>query len=361
MMGRLIQCPFCTDEIIDIHLRQHLTNGCIGFDRKSDESLAKLSKWAQKQKKGAKDRQEFELVACAEKEKLQIKVRNTKGSKKGLREKKKKQKTQSASKRKKKKLKVLEGFDLKAKIEKIHNEYEKQRKLKDTNKDLGSATNTREGNGQGTGKQITRRPTPTGLRVGLGTAMSTNASLEKTGTEDMIMPVSGTKVKTQICELCGNRFNEDAYQEHIFREHHKVEKKVSWEILNPSSEYRVKDLVNHFKSLQGLKSERIIQWERLEKLDTLNPKTVYVGSNEFMGYVVYVFGDRQKVILECPMPGNATYLISGNWRELTQRRKTDLMNNCGESVERVIHRGSGWFQNVKAKLFGQHRGDSRNL
>jgi len=53
-------------------------------------------------------------------------------------------------------------------------------------------------------------------------------------------------------------------------------------------------------------------WSRIEQIETLKPITRRVGSRKWHGYAVFEFDRSERVILECPVSGNAT--LHSFWR-----------------------------------------------
>ena len=85
-------------------------------------------------------------------------------------------------------------------------------------------------------------------------------------------------------------------------------------------------------------------------INSLNPASIYVGIDEFEGYFVFYFPDELTAILECPIVGNAIYIIKGDWQTLSQLNKRELLTDYQMNVRRVIHKGD-WFSRLKQKLY----------
>jgi hypothetical protein len=58
----------------------------------------------------------------------------------------------------------------------------------------------------------------------------------------------------------------------------------------------------------------------------LKPSSVYVGIGEFDGYIVLAFRQTRKVVLECPIYGNAIYVIHEDWQRLAKMPKFELLS-----------------------------------
>lgn len=127
--------------------------------------------------------------------------------------------------------------------------------------------------------------------------------------------------------------------------------RLPWRIL-PEGEWLSNVLTGHYKNLsfknkwQGKKFDE----NRLMKIESnLNPTHCYVGEKDFEGYVVYCFDWTDKVVLECPIYGNATYVISGNWQEIASVSKWIARYKHSKQVA-AIHHSKLWFEKLKSSL-----------
>lgn len=125
--------------------------------------------------------------------------------------------------------------------------------------------------------------------------------------------------------------------------------KVPWSIL-PPGEYPFDRILRHFAELAG-ESNLKIDEGRLRLIYSLNPTAIYIGTtDEFRRYVIFYFEAEQKAILECPVFGNAIYVIDGDWKELSMLTKEELLRYYQNHVRRVIHKGN-WFDRLTYTLF----------
>lgn len=124
-------------------------------------------------------------------------------------------------------------------------------------------------------------------------------------------------------------------------------KHVFWQIL-PPGEYTFDRIIGHYQHLRSLDNEIIIDKQRLELIYSLKPSELYIGSDEFKRYVVFYFDQACKAVLECPIFGNAIYVIDGGWKYLSQLTKAELMDYPDE-VQRITHKGD-WFSRLKKIL-----------
>jgi hypothetical protein len=126
---------------------------------------------------------------------------------------------------------------------------------------------------------------------------------------------------------------------------------LPFEVLPPgfldSSEYYRAFGSSRAGSQERLKKERE---ERLKFVESLGNHTQYMGSNEIGSkYIVFVF--ESNVVAECPMEGNAIYVIDGlnDWKKLLRNSKTNLLSDYPDRVRRIIHK-TDWQIRLKRAL-----------
>ncbi len=100
--------------------------------------------------------------------------------------------------------------------------------------------------------------------------------------------------------------------------------RLPWRVL-PPGELSVGNVLRHYEGLQRRNPHVVYDRERIAKAFSLNPDRCYVGSDEFDGYIVFAFSRTEKVLLECPVFGNAIYVIHSDWRRLSRTTKQDLL------------------------------------
>ncbi|MFY9558148.1 MAG: hypothetical protein WAV47_25840 [Blastocatellia bacterium] len=106
--------------------------------------------------------------------------------------------------------------------------------------------------------------------------------------------------------------------------------RLPWRLLEPSLNSFNK-IVDHFKSLESKHQNVRYDIERLRRINTLAPTSIYVGLDEFEGYVVFYFEGLKAAVLECPTVGNAVYIIRGDWRSLSRLRYVIRIGKDGYS------------------------------
>ena len=92
--------------------------------------------------------------------------------------------------------------------------------------------------------------------------------------------------------------------------------------------------------------------ERLKFAYGLSPHSIYIGLDKFDGYLAFVFAGTKKVLLECPMEGNAAYIFSESWEKLSRLSKTELLSQHSQVVRRVVHRESTNWKREITRLLG---------
>lgn len=129
---------------------------------------------------------------------------------------------------------------------------------------------------------------------------------------------------------------------------------MSWQLL-PKGEWLFRHLSNHFKHLNSTKKwkNKFFDKTRFQKIEkNLYPNKCFIGKDEFEGYVVYCFDWTSNVVLECPIYGNAIYIIKqGNytWQEIAKSSKWQARTEHSEQVT-VINHSETWLERLKKNL-----------
>jgi hypothetical protein len=71
--------------------------------------------------------------------------------------------------------------------------------------------------------------------------------------------------------------------------------------------------------------------------------------NAWLGYAVYEFTFSDRIVLETPIRGNATYVLSGDWQKMIYLSKAELRSEYADRYTKVVHKGR-WIQRVRAAL-----------
>ena len=123
--------------------------------------------------------------------------------------------------------------------------------------------------------------------------------------------------------------------------------KLNWELL-PTGERSFKKLKDYLQTIPKL-SDVEFDFERLDKIISLNADEIYYGVDEFEGYLVFYFGKIKVAVLDCPIKGNAIYIFGEDWKNLSRLSKSKLLNFYPNKTKRIIHKGD-WFEKLKSLL-----------
>lgn len=128
--------------------------------------------------------------------------------------------------------------------------------------------------------------------------------------------------------------------------------RVNWQIL-PEGEYPFERVKSELQPVLSRikKSKRSFVDKRLERLNSFKPEFMVIGRNGFSGYIVMAYPDRNLYVLESLLYGNATYVLSSDWQQVSQLSKAAILRS-NLHKGRIIHRAN-WFSKVK-DLFDNH-------
>jgi hypothetical protein len=87
--------------------------------------------------------------------------------------------------------------------------------------------------------------------------------------------------------------------------------------------------------------------DRLDKMLTLPRSNWKKGKAGFYGYIVLMFDHTEKVVLECPVYGNAIYVLDSGEERLLRMTKQELKDS-GEAT--VIPHSKNWYRRLKDEL-----------
>jgi len=129
---------------------------------------------------------------------------------------------------------------------------------------------------------------------------------------------------------------------------------LPFQLLPPGS-WTIDDVVAHYErelASRGRTSEGgpRIDPERLRQIKSLLPARCYVGSAGWTGYVVFEFPGTDKVVLECPIEGNATYILPSGWEAAVSRSKQKIRQAFAGRYAKVVHKGD-WLERIRRALW----------
>lgn len=117
-------------------------------------------------------------------------------------------------------------------------------------------------------------------------------------------------------------------------------KYLNWELL-PQGKVPWEVIEKQFKHLKRFysRTKKQILIDKSKYIKSFNPDLIAYGKAGFNGYVVFGFSEINLFILESIYYGNATYIFTNNWENLTKLTKAELINeNLFEY--RLIHNES---------------------
>lgn len=125
---------------------------------------------------------------------------------------------------------------------------------------------------------------------------------------------------------------------------------VPWVILG-SKIRSLPELQSYLRVYQqrGQRRPAAYDMERIAIAIQHQPSAVYLGKDEFDGYLVLYYAQHQLAVFECPIVGNALYLVRGDWQTLARRSKAELLHDESGNIKRIIHHGA-WSERL-AQMF----------
>jgi hypothetical protein len=135
--------------------------------------------------------------------------------------------------------------------------------------------------------------------------------------------------RLQFCRFCNRLISIDNMKEHVTTQHIETQytksvskrgnepyavelpipQKVPWKIL-PHDTQNFQAVLQYFEDINRRKKlGHLFEQQRLHGVYELGADEIYVGKDEFDGYVIFVFLAHGMAVLESPYYGNATYVI----------------------------------------------------
>lgn len=134
------------------------------------------------------------------------------------------------------------------------------------------------------------------------------------------------------------------------------QREVPWEILRKGTCDRKvwEEYVTKITEERPLAQRNIIQ-QRHEHLWRQDPDFYILGTQNFWGYVVYGFSDRNLFVFECNLPNNATYVFKGNWETASKLTKTEILTTHLQEA-RLFHTEQ-WRENIRKLIVNYDQND----
>ena len=196
---------------------------------------------------------------------------------------------------------------------------------------------------------------PQPLRAALQSAVKARTTVPHPAAA--VSQASSNQHKEACCEKCGRIMPASYLPRHLKEDctdRVKAEARLPFRLLPPGV-WGIDQILEYFRTeAHGWLAGRTVDEERLRRVERLNPRQRSVGTTGYQGYILFEFAWSSAVILECPVEGNATYILWDDWRGMLQLTKSELClrPNC----RRTIHTSRS-FGRVIAEL-EQHRTSS---
>lgn len=141
----------------------------------------------------------------------------------------------------------------------------------------------------------------------------------------------------------------EIFQENLERYEIPKVVKLSWDIL-PAGNMPWERFRSHLAPVMEKmsKSKKTIVGDRLETISQYKPDFHAIGTNGYRGYIIFGFTKQNLFIFESAEYGNATYVFEGDWKQLSQMTKAEILTG-NLHKHRFVHL-EGWKQQI-AGLF----------
>jgi hypothetical protein len=127
-------------------------------------------------------------------------------------------------------------------------------------------------------------------------------------------------------------------------------REVHWRFL-PPGEASNEDLLRHYDNHQRRNPNVRYDLDRIRKALSLGPNGRWVEREKFGDYIVFTFPFTSSALMECPIVGNAIYVLHSDPERWSGTPKQQLIAEAdrGGEVARIPHQGD-WFERVKREL-----------
>lgn len=161
------------------------------------------------------------------------------------------------------------------------------------------------------------------------------------------------KIKHQINLMLEIFKQVEIFQENL--ESYEIPKvnKLNWDVL-PEGKMPWSTFQKYLKPVLEKKSKnkKIVIFDKLETVSQYNPDFHAIGTNGYHGYIIFGFTQLNLFVFENAEYGNATYVFEGNWKEISQMTKADIINKKLYK-HRFIH-SERWADQIKGLLSESH-------
>lgn len=144
----------------------------------------------------------------------------------------------------------------------------------------------------------------------------------------------------------------EIFQENLKRYEVPKVVQLGWDIL-PAGNMPWEKFRSHLAPVMEKlsKGKKTIITDRLETVSQYKPDFHAIGKNGYRGYIIFGFTKQNLYIFESAEYGNATYVFEGEWEQLSQMTKAEIVN-ANLHKHRFIHL-EGWKKQIQG-LFPNH-------
>lgn len=122
---------------------------------------------------------------------------------------------------------------------------------------------------------------------------------------------------------------------------------VTFEIAPPGESTDDRAIYRYFSGIVSRGELPGFDQERLDKLLALPRSGWLKGTAGLEGYIVLKFAHTVKVLMDCPVYGNALYILDSDEERLLWMKKPQLI--ASDETKRIFHSGD-WYRRVKREL-----------
>jgi hypothetical protein len=122
---------------------------------------------------------------------------------------------------------------------------------------------------------------------------------------------------------------------------------LPWEIAAPGERSDDRAVYGYYREVMSQGRLDGFDQERLDKILALPYKDWLKGKAGFYGYIVLRFDHTEKALMECPIYGNAIYVLDSGEERLLKMNKQQLI--ASGKAKRIFHTGD-WYGRVKREL-----------
>ncbi len=171
--------------------------------------------------------------------------------------------------------------------------------------------------------------------------------------------VEALKIR-RSCPRCGALVRQDCMDRH-FTNNHPPDDQVTFTtglptkhlpfVLLPPGTWNIRQVTEHYRKVSLLTSsnDRQIDQSRLRAIESLGPVRCWTGEESWREYIAFEFVYSGRVVLECPFEGNATYVLTGDWKEIVRHTKAEIHDEFANCYTKVVHKGA-WLDRIREAL-----------